>query len=230
MRHALRLAGPLALVFALALTGAARAEPVPMTADEFKLWKEYQGALSDERVQKIPEAKRLAAIAKNFKVTDKVLQAAIDKGAQHGEGAKAKSEAEAKALLEAGPIKGRVDSLEVNTEQPLVVSFVSWKNQDSAKLEEEAAYVALAVAKGAPITNTIALWAIDAASGRKVFEAKIGGVAASRFNQDRIPMFSPRYIKVFDSVKNAYKGTPPTEDAPAPAAAAPAFPAPKGTN
>jgi hypothetical protein len=39
-----------------------------------------QAALLDERVQKMPEAKRLGAVAKNFKVSEKVLSAAIALG------------------------------------------------------------------------------------------------------------------------------------------------------
>jgi hypothetical protein len=65
--------------------------------------------------------------------------------------------------------------------------------------------------RAAPITTTVAVGAKDA-SGRKVFEAKINADAASRFSQDHIAMFArARYIRVFEDVKNAYTGTPPTD-------------------
>src|SRR6266550_2747958 len=56
----------------------------PVGADTFKLCKEYSDALVDERVKKLPEAKRLPAIAKNFKVTQKKLEAALGECEQAG--------------------------------------------------------------------------------------------------------------------------------------------------
>src|SRR4051794_16130744 len=52
----LRSLGP-ALLAALALVHAApaHAAPVAMTADEYKLYKDYLNALTDEKVQKMPE-------------------------------------------------------------------------------------------------------------------------------------------------------------------------------
>jgi hypothetical protein len=45
-----------------------------------------------------------------------------------------------------------------------------------------------------------------------VFEAKISADAASRFSQEHIAMFArARYIRVFEDVRNAYNGTPPTD-------------------
>lgn len=198
------------LLAVLALAAApAKASPPELNAEEFKLFKDYQAALTDDRVQKMPEKKRLPAIAKNFKVSEKVLGAAIARGEKAGANVARECEAEAKRLIEAGPLKGRVKELKVDDTAPHVVTYVSWTNQDGNKLEEEAASAALAAAKGAPITSTVAVWAEDP-SGRKVFEAKISGEAASRFNQERIPMFAvARYIKQFEDVKNAYKGTPP---------------------
>ena len=47
----------------------AGAEPVQMTEAQYRLYFDYLGALNDPRVAKLPEAKRLPAIAHNFKVT-----------------------------------------------------------------------------------------------------------------------------------------------------------------
>lgn len=209
------------LLFAAALcvAGVARpalAAPPALTAEEFKLWKDYVAALEDERVQKIPEKKRMGAIARNFKVKEKDLAAAVAKGEKEGADAGKASEAEVRALLEASDLKGRITELRVDDSESHVVTYLAWKNSNGAKLEEEASLAALLVARGAPITSTVAVWALDASSGRKVFEAKIAAGAAGKFQENRISMFAQaRYIRQFEDVRNAYKGNPPTDAAPA---------------
>jgi len=194
----------------LGLSMPASAAPIAMTADEYRLFKDYSQALSDARVQKLPETKRMAAIAKNFKVKEQTLKSAVEKGEQYGTTGGQTCEKEIRALLDATPLKGHVADVKVDDADGHVVTYVSWKNENGDKLEEEAALVALLAAKGAPITSTIAIWSTDQASGRKVFEAKISADAASHFNQERIPMFAKaRYIRVFENVRNAYTGTPP---------------------
>jgi len=201
----------LALVAAGLALAAPRAHGAPpdLTADEFKLFREYQDASTDERVLKLPEKKRLAAIAKNFKLPEKKLAEAVKKGEAIGTGLATACEAEVKAQLDETSLKGHVREVTTDASHTHVVTYVSWTNEDGGKLDEEAAVVALTAAKGAPISSTIALWAVDV-TGRKVFEAKISAEAAGRFNRERIGMFATaRYIKQFEDVKNAYKGTPP---------------------
>jgi hypothetical protein len=208
VRLALHAASAAALVVSAAPRPALAAPP-ELTAEEYKLFKEYQDALGDDRVQKIPAAKRMAAIAKNFGVKEKELTDAIAKGEKAGGGIVAQCEGEVKLLLEAGALKGRIRELKVDGSSGHVVTFVSWSTAGD-KLEEEAATAALAAVKGAPISSTVAVWAYDPA-GTKVFEAKIAAKAAATFKEERIPMFAAaRYIKQFDDVKNAYKGTPPS--------------------
>jgi len=189
----------------------ARATPVDMTAEQYKLYKDYQAALDDPRVKKMPESKRIGAIAHNFHTSEKNLKEAISKGEALGGGVEKKCEKEVSAQLATSGLKGKVGDVKVDATDGHVVTYVEWRNDDGAKLEEEAATVALLASKAAPITSTVALWAKDP-SGRKVFEAKISADAASRFSQDRIAMFArARYIRVFEDVKNAYTGTPPTD-------------------
>jgi len=204
-----RIAAPLVSALALVLVAApALAAPPALTAEEFKLYKEYVAALDDERVKAMPEAKRLAAIAKNFKVPEKVLAAAIEKGKAAADAAK-QGETEIRTLADASALKGLVTEVKVDDTESHAVAYVAWKNLDGAKLEEEASLVALLAAEGAPFCSTVALWATDAA-GRKVFEAKIRTEAAAKFSRERIAMFATkRYINVFEDVRNAYKGTPP---------------------
>lgn len=193
----------------------AHAEPPRLSAEEFKLWKDYTLALEDERVQKMPENKRMGAIAKNFRVKEADLRKAVEKGETEGPQAAERSKATVETLVGASDLKGRLGELRVDTSEGHVVTYLSWTNLDGQKLEEEAALAAHLAAKGAPISSTIALWATDAASGRKVFEAKISAQAASKFQENRIAMFAQaRYIRQFEDVRNAYKGTPPVDVAP----------------
>jgi len=195
----------------LAPAHTARAEPVPMTAREYQLYRDYLGALDDERVKKMPEGKRLAAIARNFKVPEKDLASAVGKGDKVGRDAARRSETEIRSLVDGSGLAGRVHDLRVDDSAGHVVTYVGWKNVDPAKLEQEASLAALLAARGAPISHTIAVWAVDAA-GRKVFEGKISAEAAGRFNAERMEMFaSTRYIRIFEDVRNAYKGTPPAD-------------------
>lgn len=199
-----------ALLLASALP--ARAEPVALTAEDFKLYKEYQAALTDERVLKMAEDKRLPAIARNFKVSEKALREAVEKFESVGADVATKFEAEIRTALDATALKGSLDHVKVDDSTSHAVTYISWRNADAQKLEEEAALVALSVAKAAPITSTVALWALDA-TGRKVFEAKISASAARNFKPERLQMFaSTRYIRLFEDVRNLYKGNPPEQN------------------
>lgn len=211
MNPALRLLPLSAVLLGLSLPAAA--EPPPVSPAEYRLYRDYQAALGDERVLKLPEAKRAAAIAKNFKVSEKDLRAAVERCEQHPELGR-RSEEEIRSLIDAGPLQGRLHDLKVDDSDAHVVTFLAWRNEDPDRLEEEAALAAIAAAKGAPVTSTIAVWAVDAATGRKVFEAKIGAAAAGKFNPERVSMFaSTRYIRIFEDVRNAYKGNPPADGA-----------------
>lgn len=216
MRSFTRSVPALALTLSLAVASLAHAAPPTLSADEFKLWKDYTLALQDERVQKMPENKRLGAIAKNFRVKEADLRQAVEKGEKEGPDAAVTSKASIEEFVAQSELKGRLDELRVDDSEGHVVTYLAWKNLDGQKLEEEAALAAHLAAKGAPISSTIAVWAIDAASGRKVFEAKISAQAASKFQEKRIAMFAQaRYIRQFEDVRNAYKGTPPQDSAPA---------------
>lgn len=205
---------PTLLCATLLMSSAAFAEPPNISRDEFKLYRDYQAALRDSRVQKMPEAQRLPAIAKNFKVSEKALNDAIKKGEEYPEIGSAFEE-EVRKQLNQGALAGKLHDLKVDDSDGHVVTFVAWKNDNPNKLEEEAAIAAIAAARGAPITSTIAVWAVDSATGRKVFEAKISADAAQGFNPARVTMFaSTRYIRIFENVRNAYKGTPPTQPSP----------------
>jgi hypothetical protein len=206
----LRRAGLAIAAFCL-FAPRAHATPVDMTAEQYRLYKSYQAALTDPRVEKIPESKRITAIARNFRTSEKGLREAVTKGDLLGATIGKACEQEIRDEIAATGLKGRLGDVHVDATDGHVVTYVEWRNDDGGKLEEEAATVALLASRSAPISSTIALWAKDA-SGRKVFEAKISADAAGRFSQDHIAMFArARYIHVFEDVHNAYTGTPPTD-------------------
>lgn len=184
----------------LVLLSSLAARAGGISAADYKLYKDYQAALTDARVQKIPEARRLSAIAKNFKVPEARLKAAVAAGDAAGDVGK-KAEADLRAALDAA-LAGRIASVSVDATEGLVVTYVTWKNADAGKLEEEAALVASRVAATAPVTSTISLAAADSSSGANVFQGKIDADNARSIKEDRIPLFAKsRYIKLFDGVK-----------------------------
>ncbi len=197
----------LAALLALSFTASrpAFAADLGMTIEEFKLWRDYKDALEDERVQKIPEKNRLKAIAKNFKVSEKALSAAVEKGEQHGEGLAKKAEDAIRAALAGTALEARVKEIRVDTSAAHVVSYVQWAAEKPEQLDREATLLALKVANAAPITSTINIWATDAKDDkRKLFEGLISSEAASRINESRIIDFATsRYIKLFEKVERA---------------------------
>ncbi len=197
---------PLVLAL-LALSTTALAEPLALTVEEFKMFRQYQNAMQDPRVQKMkPEAQK-PAIAKDagFKLKD--MEKAIAKGEAAGD-VKAACEANLKEALSQGELAGRVAKLEVDASEPHAVAYVQWLNETPAQLEEEASLAALGTAKACPILSTIQLWAQDKANPTaRVFQALISREAASRINPDRVKDFADtRYIKLFEKVKNVAQG------------------------
>jgi len=191
------------------------AEPVQMTQEEFKMFRHWQKAMKDPQVEKIPEGKRNAAIAKDARFKLKDMEKAIAVGEAEGD-LKAKCEANVKEALESA-IAGQVGTVEVDISEPHAVAYVQWNNGNVTQLEEEASLVAAHTAKACPIVSTITVWAQDTANPKtRVFEALISRSAASKINIERAKDFADtRYIRLFEKVKNVAKGD--TFD-PAPAA------------
>lgn len=188
----------------LALPLAAVAAPPAVTHDEFKTFLETRDALLDERVQKLPEGKRVAAIAtKNFKMKPAALEAIVAKveaeGGEKGVGEKTKAAIEESVAGSA--LKGRLLEVRVDSEAPHVVTYVVWKNEDPKKLDEEVALLAARVGAGGPITSTFHLTAKNAA-GQAIFLAKIGGDRTANIKEDRIAEWATtRYARLFEVEK-----------------------------
>ena len=63
----------------------AAAEPIALSRDEFKMYRHYQAAIADPRVQKMKPEVRVSAIARDGKYKLKDLQAVIAKGDEAGD-------------------------------------------------------------------------------------------------------------------------------------------------
>jgi hypothetical protein len=186
---------------------ARAAQPIALSEDEFKMVRHYQIALEDARVQKMPEGKRMPAIAKDSGYKLKDLQRALKKADAQGD-VKAPCEANIKESIDAAPLAGRISKVNVDTSEAHAVAYVEWVNENATLLEEEAAAVAFRTAQACPILSSIQVWATDKANASaRIFQALIARGAAQRINPDRIKDFAQtRYIKLFEKVKNASKG------------------------
>ncbi|HUB08557.1 MAG TPA: hypothetical protein VMB50_16240 [Myxococcales bacterium] len=189
----------------LSLAPGARADHVDMTEAQFKLFHDYLDALKDPRVERMKSSKRLPAIARNFGVPVRKLEAAIHKGEElGGVQAIAKScQDEVAQEVQGTPLEGRLGDVRVDASDSHVVTYVSWKADKPEALEQEASLLAVRVKRAVPITADIRLWATDPASAdHKMFDAMITGEAAGRIQEARIADFAAtRYIKLFEHVK-----------------------------
>ena len=183
------------------------ATPISMTQDEFKMYRHWQQAMQDPRVQKMKPASQNAAIAKDAHYKLKDMEAAIQKGDAAGD-LKATCEANLKEAFGTGMLAGRIGTIEVDTTEPHAVAYVNWANDNTSQLEEEASFAAATAAEQCPIVSTITVWAVDKANPKtRIFQALISREAAAHIKVDRIKDFADtRFIRLFEGVKNAANG------------------------
>ena len=205
------LAASVVLFHAAVPARALAVEPDAMSADEYKLYREYQAALEDERVKKIKPKRRMRAIARNFGVPLRKLKRVVKKGEQLADGLVAANQKAATEALKSHPkIGDLITSVELVDQAGTVVAYVSWKNGDKERLAQEASYVAHTIAEAAPIAHLVAMW--SCAGTVKVFTAKIRSSAAQRIRAERVEDFAAtRYLRLFEDVHDAFKGNPPED-------------------
>ncbi|HEY3449761.1 MAG TPA: hypothetical protein VGK67_25630 [Myxococcales bacterium] len=194
-----------ALALPLVLPAPARAADLAMTAEEFGLWRDYQGALTDARVQKMPEKQRLPAIAKNFKTTEKRLKEAVEKGEKDGEAVAKQAEELTKTALQGTDIASRLKEVKLDTSASHVVAYVTWVAASAETIDKEVCLVATKVIKENPLASTVKVDVLDSIDDKKkLFDALIGRSNAAKIQEDKIVDFaSTRYIKLFEKVKRA---------------------------
>lgn len=194
-----------ALALPLVLPAPVRAGELAMTAEEFGLWRDYQGALTDPRVQKMPEKQRLPNIAKNFKTTEKKLKEAIEKGEKDGEAVAKQAEELTKKALEGTDLAARVKEVRVDASAAHVVAYVTWVAASAETIDKEVCLVASKVIKENPLASTVKVDVLDSIDDKKkLFDALIGRANAAKIQEEKIVDFaSTRYIRMFEKVKRA---------------------------
>lgn len=176
-----------------------------ITKAQFQLYRDYQDALQDPRVQKLKEKDRLPAIAKNFHVKTSELKEAIDAGEKEADQVEAAEVAALKAAFAGSPLEGRIGDVRVDAKKGHVIAYVQWLNAEPAKLDQEACWAAARAAKAAPLVGTFDLYAHDAANkDRRVFSALIGADRAANIHEDQIVDYATtRYVRLFEKRETA---------------------------
>src|SRR5882724_9597681 len=103
----------------------AAAEPIGLSQEDFKMYRHYQQAMEDPRVQKMKPEKQHAAIANDAHYKLKDMEAAISKAEAAGD-FKAKCEAAIKERLDGCELKGRVGKIDIDITEPHAVAYVQW--------------------------------------------------------------------------------------------------------
>jgi hypothetical protein len=171
-----------------------------ITRQQYQLYKDYQDALQDPRVEKMKEKDRLPAIAHNFKVKEKELKAAVEKGDAEASQVEAIETAALKEAFKGTPLDGHLGEIRVDASKGHIVSYVQWYNSDTSKLDQEACYAATRAIKAATLTGTVYLYANDAtAKDKKVYSSLISAENALRIKEDQIVDFAlTRYKGLFE--------------------------------
>lgn len=187
-------------LLALGSTPGLAEETLSITRHQFQLYRDYQGALKDARVQKMKPKDRLAAIARNFRVKEKELRQAIAAGDREGSQVEPVETAALKGAFKGTPLEGQMGELRVDAHEGHVVGYIQWFNTDPSKLDQEACWAASRAVKAAPLVGTFDLYASDSkARDKKVYTALIGADRAVNIHEDQIVDFAQtRYVRLFE--------------------------------
>ena len=190
----------LGLTLAALAPRAARADALTITRTQYQLYRDYQDALQDEKVQKLKEKDRLAAIARNFKVKEKDLREAVALGTEQAGQVESTEGAALKAAFHGTALDGRTGELRVDASKGHVVTYVQWFNLDPALLDQEACLAAARAVASAPLTGTVFLYAHAASKKeQRVYSSLISAENAGRIKEDQIHDFAQtRYVRLFE--------------------------------
>ncbi len=182
-------------------------EPLPLSRDEFKMYKHYQVAIEDPRVQKMKPEARVAAIARDAKYKLKDFSAVIARGDEAGD-LKVICERNLKEALEGSELKGRIGKLEADLSAEHGVLYVQWLNEKQDALPVEASVAAATAVGACPVVSSIQVWAMDKANPKvRVFQGLIGASSAANIKVDKAKDFAvTRYLRLFEKVKSVTHG------------------------
>lgn len=201
-----------ALLAGLSLAVSAHASlPQEVSREDLKIYIETQDALSDPRVQQMPEARRIPEIARrNFKLSGPALQTILDRveGAGGKERIAERSEKAITAALNESPLKGRIQEVRVDTSSSHVVTYVKLV-AEKGKVDEDVVLAAFKAGNAKPdITSTFYLWAVDE-EGKDLFRGKIGAERTARIQERRIADWArSRYLRLFEIDQDRHTAAP----------------------
>ncbi len=190
-------------VVVVALAGATElwAAPLDVTATEYTLYVEWTAAREDAKLGKLNQEAKVKRVAAALGVSAKELQRVIAKVEPEMASIKPEAEKAMRARLDETPLKGRILSVELNTETEHAVALVKWRCGDPRDWDKEAAYLAWAVNAATPVTKILGLWCVNELDA-KLFSAKIGRPGIERITKEAVERFATsRYIKLFEEVK-----------------------------
>lgn len=181
------------------------ADPIDLTLEQYKMYRHWQAAKEDPRVQKMKPAAQDPAIAKDAHYKLKDMQKAVELGEAAGD-LKAKCEALLKDGFAQTPAKDLIRKVDVDAAEEHAIAYVEWANENIQNAEEEASVIASAT-KSCPILSSVQLWATDKSTKARMWQGLISADAAKKINPDRAKDFADsRYIRLFEKVKNAANG------------------------
>jgi hypothetical protein len=184
---------------------AARAEG-QLDQKEFHAVTYYKTAIDHPQVQKLKSEKaRVAAIAKDIKMSPKDLEKALEKAASLGGEPSQLAGQAIRGALDGLRVKGRVLDVSFNVDEPKhVVAYVRWTGSKAADVLKEASEIAYTVKAEAPFVSTLSLAAMPPSGGdQAVWSAKIGAEPMSKIQLKRIEDYAERlYVRLFEVVDN----------------------------
>jgi hypothetical protein len=192
-------------LLALSLSLGSAAPAAGLSADDFRIYCGWLSEVAKDENKGLPRDKQVAKVAKVAKLAPKQLKESVARGEAAGptcEGIAKGMEEKVTAALKAEPMGPRLDSVQVDMEDPShVVVYLTWKVQDVRKVEEEASTAAWAVAQNASITTTLSVSA-KKDDDTPVFEGVISADNARRIDKARInSMADGPYVKFFEKPK-----------------------------
>lgn len=198
--------------FVLSLAPAAALPKDALSPEDFRVYCGWLTEIGKDDTKGLSKDKQMAKVAKLAKVNPKQLKAVVEKGQKAGESCeaiKAALEKKAQEAIAGTPIGKRLESFQLDMEDPShVVAYVSWKGDQEKKLEEEASLIAWAVVSNATIVRTLSARAVDPKDGETaLFEGKMSNENMGKIEKERIDSFADsRYVKLFDGVVWANPG------------------------
>ncbi len=184
---------------------------LPMSIEEFKLYRKYQDALGDPRIQKMEKAKRIPAIAKSLKTPDKKLRSAVEAGETHADKMGPMAEEAIRKALVGTPFEARIKRVKVDAVAARVIAYVTWLPDAPEAYEREACLAAARVVGASPLVDDVKVEILRPGADLEVappaepdflFDAVITASSASRIDESKIVDFAKtRYLKLFEKVK-----------------------------